>query len=416
MKRHSTHIRMFLSAMMLTGTIFSPIHAQEYGLKKGRNISLSIKSPQADNRKTYFNLGLFSNYQNLNGASINVISDVVHQKTSGFQASGFVNIVGNRSSGMQVAGLANVSGIRSHGLRIGGLFNISGKSAYGVQFSGIGNLAGNNQKGMMITGLLNMGSVDMKGFMLSGMANIAGQEQKGVAVSGLTNVSGGTMHGVQISSLMNISGKENKGMQLAALSNVSVTNNGLQLGGVANYAGDNKGLQLGLANVSNKCSKGLQIGILNLNGDSCARQIGIVNLKPQTRTQIIVSGGNLSKANVAVRFKNKIIYTQLGAGMILGEITDKASIAGIYRTGLAFPLIKNKLYLNTDIGYCHIETLENKNVPDRLYAIQPRLGLEYNPMKKIGVFIAGGYSWERTYKNNQAYSKHPLVEAGLVFF
>lgn len=407
---------MFLSAIILTGTILSPSYAQEYGLKKGRNISLSIKSQQTDTRKTYFNLGLFSNYQNLNGASVNIISDVVHQKSSGFQLSGFVNIVGNRSSGMQMAGLANISGIKSHGLRIGGLFNISGKSAFGVQISGIGNLAGYNQKGFMLTGLMNMGSVNMKGLMISGLANIAGNEHKGIGISGLTNVSGGDMRGAQISSLMNIAGNSNKGLQFAALSNVSVINQGVQFGGIANYSGDNKGLQLGIANVSNKCSKGVQIGILNLNGDSCARQVGIINIKPQTRTQLIISGGNLNKANIAVRFKNRMIYTQLEGGMILGELTDKASVAGTYRTGLAFPLIKNILHLNTDIGYSHIETLGNTNIPDRLYSIQPRIGLEYNPVKKLGVFIAGGYSWTRTYKNNQAYSKNPIVEAGLVIF
>lgn len=407
---------MFLSAIILTGTMFSPIYAQEYGLKKGRNISLSINSHKPDTRKTYFNLGLFSNYQNLNGASINVISDVVHQRSSGLQLSGFVNIVGNRSSGMQVAGLANISGIKSHGLRIGGLFNISGRSTFGAQISGIGNLAGNNQKGLMITGLMNMGSVDMKGLMISGLANIAGNEHKGIGISGLTNVSGGDMRGAQISSLMNIAGNSNKGLQFAALSNVSVINQGVQIGAIANYSGDNKGLQLSIANVSNKCSKGVQIGILNINGDSCARQVGIINIKPQTRTQLIISGGNLNKANVAVRFKNKMIYTQLEAGMILGELTDKASVTGTYRTGLAFPLIKNRLHLNTDIGYSHIETLGNTNVPNRLYSIQPRIGLEYNPLKRLGVFIAGGYSWTRTYKNNQAYSKNPTVEAGLVIF
>ena len=317
---------------------------------------------------------------------------------------------------MQVAGLANISGIKSHGLRIGGLFNISGRSTFGAQISGIGNLAGNNQKGLMITGLMNMGSVDMKGLMISGLANIAGNEHKGIGISGLTNVSGGDMRGAQISSLMNIAGNSNKGLQFAALSNVSVINQGVQIGAIANYSGDNKGLQLSIANVSNKCSKGVQIGILNINGDSCARQVGIINIKPQTRTQLIISGGNLNKANVAVRFKNKMIYTQLEAGMILGELTDKASVAGIYRTGLAFPLIKNRLHLNTDIGYSHIETLGNTNVPNRLYSIQPRIGLEYNPLKRLGVFIAGGYSWTRTYKNNQAYSKNPTVEAGLVIF
>lgn len=416
MKRHTNNIRVFLSAIILAGTLFSPLAAQEYGLKKGRNIALSIKSPENKINKTYFSLGLMSNYQNLNGASINILSDVVHQRTSGFQLSGFVNIVGNRSSGMQIAGLANISGVKAHGLRIGGLFNISGRSTYGAQFSGIGNLAGNNQKGLMFTGLINMGTVNMTGFLFSGLANIAGNEQKGIAISGMTNVSGGDMYGVQLSSLLNIAGKSNKGLQLAALSNVGVVNQGTQISGIANYSGDNKGLQLGLSNVSNKCSKGVQIGLLNMNGENCGRQVGIINIKPQTRTQLIVSGGNLNKTNVAVRFKNKMIYTQLGAGMILGELTDKISVSGTYRTGLSFPLIKNRLDLNTDIGYSHIETLGNANIPDRLYSIQPRISLEYNPLKKIGVFIAGGYSWTRTYKKNLAYSNNPLVEAGLVFF
>ena len=408
MKRHTNNIRVFLSAIILAGTLFSPLYAQEYGLKKGRNIALSIKNTKKGANKTYLNLGVMSNYQNLNGASINILSDVVHQRTSGFQMSGFVNIVGNS--------LANISGVKSHGLRIGGLFNISGRSTYGAQFSGIGNLAGNDQKGLMFTGLINMGTVKMSGFMFSGLANIAGKEQKGVAISGMTNVSGGDMYGVQLSSLMNISGQSNKGLQLTALSNVSVTNQGAQISGLANYSGDNKGMQLGLANVSNKCSKGVQIGFLNMNGENCGRQVGMINIKPQTRIQLIVSGGNINKTNVAVRFKNKMIYTQLGTGMILGEITDNISVSASYRTGLSFPLIKDRLALNTDIGYSHIETLGNANTPDRLYSIQPRISLEYNPLKKIGVFIAGGYSWTRTYKKNLAYSNNPLIEAGLVFF
>ena len=131
---------------------------------------------------------------------------------------------------------------------------------------------------------------------------------------------------------------------------------------------------------------------------------------------MIVSGGNIDLANVGVRFKNKMIYTQFGAGIVSGEITDKVSVSGTYRTGLSFPLVKNKLDLNTDIGYSHIETLGNTNVPDRLYSIEPRVSLEYSPLKKLGIFIAGGYSWTRTYKGNLAYSDNPLIEAGLVLF
>lgn len=46
MKRHTNNIKVFLSAILLAGTLFSPLYAQEYGLKKGRNIALSIKTPK----------------------------------------------------------------------------------------------------------------------------------------------------------------------------------------------------------------------------------------------------------------------------------------------------------------------------------------------------------------------------------
>ena len=416
MGRHFIHIRMLLPAIVLAGTMTFPMSAREHGLKKSKNLSLSIKGQDRESDRNHLNIGLMSNYQNLIGVSMNVISDVAHQKTSGFQASGLLNLVGKRSSGMQVAGLANISGIKSHGLRIGGLFNISGRSAYAVQISGMGNLAGINQKGFMLTGLINMSSVNAKGILISGMANITGNEQNGVAVGGLTSVSGGNMYGAQISSLMNVAGNSNKGLQLSALTNVSIINEGLQMGCLANYSDDNEGLQLGLANISGKGGKGVQIGIFNMNADSCARQVGMINLNPRTRTQVIISGGSLNKTGVAVRFKNRMIYTQLEAGMILGKLTDKASVSGTYRTGIAFPLVKEKLSLNTDLGYCHIETLANKGMPHRLYAIQPRLGIEYNPLRELGLFIAGGYSWTRTYKGNRGYSGNPVIEAGLVLF
>lgn len=416
MNRHSIFSKLFLTVLLLSGTV-PVLQAQNTLLKKRPNIALSIpndwktSSPQ----KNYFNLGLMSNYQNLNGASFNIFSDIALQKTSGFQVSGLVNITGIRSSGFQVAGLANVAGIKSHGLRVAGLFNISGRSAYGFQFSGLGNISGDNLKGAMFSGLLNMSSIQMKGLMLAGLANIAGSEQRGLAIGGFMNVSSSDMKGVQFSSLMNITGNRNYGLQLSPVSNISVNNKGVQIGALANFSANNKGLQVGTVNISNKGEKGVQTGIININGDSCARQIGLINIKPGTRTQMIISGGNINKTNVGIRFKNKYIYTQLGAGAYYGDF-NKLAISATYRTGLSFPLVKNKLFLNTDIGYSHIETLNNKDVPDRLYAIQPKIGLEYNPLKKFGVFFSGGYSWTRTYKNGTSYSKDPIIEAGIILF
>ena len=299
-----------------------------------------------------------------------------------------------------------------------GLVNVSGKSTYGMHIAGLGNVAGENQRGFIVSGLLNMCSCETSGFHVSGLANIAGDHQKGAAFSGLMNVAGKDMAGVQLTALMNVVGRDNKGVQLAALSNVSVHNKGLQLSGIANYAERNKGMQVSIANVSNHSENGTQIGLVNICGDSLARQLGIVNLKPNTKVQLILSGGNANRFNVSARFVNKRVYTQLGTGMNYGDFTDKISISAFYRTGLIFPLLTNKLDIAGDLGFYHIETLNNKKsgCPARLYALQPRISFEYHPIKKFGIFVSGGYGWTRTYKGNHAYDNKPVFEAGIILF
>ena len=80
--------------------------------------------------------------------------------------------------------------------------------------------------------------------------------------------------------------------------------------------------------------------------------------------------------------------------------------------------LTDKLDLSADLGYYHIESLENKHhgYPARLYAIEPRISLEYSLTKKFGLFLAGGYGWTRTYKGNQAFDKKMVIEAGMVLF
>jgi hypothetical protein len=43
-------------------------------------------------------------------------------------------------------------------------------------------------------------------------------------------------------------------------------------------------------------------------------KLGLVNVNPNTRYQLMIFGGNTSKGNVAVRFKNDLFYTILGIG------------------------------------------------------------------------------------------------------
>lgn len=62
MTQYSKAIALFLSAgFLLTGTI--SLNAQQRkGLKKGPNVSLNITNKKKEPHRTYFNLGLFSNF------------------------------------------------------------------------------------------------------------------------------------------------------------------------------------------------------------------------------------------------------------------------------------------------------------------------------------------------------------------
>ena len=71
-----------------------------------------------------------------------------------------------------------------------------------------------------------------------------------------------------------------------------------------NYADTLNGLQTGLINICIEQQKGVQIGIFNYSRNNTIKKIGLVNLSPLTRIQMMLFFGNASKINVAARFKN----------------------------------------------------------------------------------------------------------------
>ena len=417
-------MKLNLLSVLLTGGIllggYSTLSAQRFtskGLKKGANVSLNITSKKKSPQRTYVNLGLFSNFTCLNGFSLNAISSLQHYNAYGMQVTGFANITGLKSTGFQLAGITNVTGHRACGAIFAGLMNVSGTSAYGLVASGLGNISGGDIKGMGISGLLNIGGKDTRGLMIGGLGNVAGEVQAGLAIGGLTNVSGESSRGVQITSLLNVAGHSNEGWQLAGVGNVTVTNKGIQTAAF-NFSADNRGVQLGVGNVNTGGKKGIQIGLVNVSTDSCAHQIGCVNIQPQTRIQLLVSGGNTNKGNVAVRFKNKYTYTQFGAGVYYLGTDKDFSVSASYRTGIYYSLTP-RLDISADIGFYHIESLDNKTshgYPARMYALEPRVNLEYSITRKFGLFASGGYNWTRTYKGNHAFDDTGVFEVGMVLF
>lgn len=379
--------QLILTAALLMAAICLPAQNKSGGI----NLSLWKKAStqRADSTQTtYLNLGLFSNMNRLNGVGINAFGSVVQRNMNGVQFSGLANLVGGSMRGLQIGGISNVNGNNLAGVSISGLVNISGNQAKGVLITGLTNIAGDNTGGVMISGIINVTGNKASGVQLAGLANVTGEKFSGVMASGLLNVVGETLNGIQLSGLANVVGGQLNGVQA----------------GLFNYATNARGLQLGLVNYYKDEMKGFQLGLVNAN--------------PETKVQMMVFGGNSTKLNMGVRFKNELFYTILGGGTHYLDFGDKFSAAAFYRAGLELPLYKN-LFISGDLGYQHIETFKNKDymdVPARLYALQARLNLEYRFTTKFGIFATGGYGGSRYYNKNKGYDKGIIAEAGVVLF
>jgi hypothetical protein len=202
---------------------------------------------------------------------------------------------------------------------------------------------------------------------------------------------------------MNIAGNTLYGMQLSGLINIATTvDDGLQVSPL-NVAAHGHGVQIGLVNYHGRDFSGVQLGLVNAN--------------PDTRVQLMLFGGNRTKLNLGVRFKNRLFYTILGGGTHYLDFSDKFSAAAFYRAGLELPLYR-RFYVSGDLGYQHIELFGNKHygLPARLYALQGRINLEYRVTDGFGLFITGGYGADRYYNRNATHDKGFIVEGGIVLF
>ena len=359
---------------------------------KSAGINLSIwkdicTQPYDSTQTTYVNIGLLSTMNRLNGVGINALGSVVHGDMNGVQITGLANLAGGTMRGVQIAGISNISGNNTIGLSAAGLVNITGDGTRGVVISGLTGIGGDNTAGVMMSGFMNVTGNMASGLQFSGAANITGQSFNGMITSGLLNVVGENMNGLQIAGIANITGTQLRGVQMA----------------LCNYATQVRGLQIGLVNYYREDLKGFQLGLVNAN--------------PDTKVQMMVYGGNVTPANIGVRFKNQLFYTILGVGSMYQGLNDKFSASASYRAGLSFPIYKG-LSISGDLGYQHIETFDNKDevIPGRLYALQARANLEYQLTKKFGIFATGGYGLTKFYNKSGNYDKGAIIEAGIVLF
>ena len=359
--------RIFCLPLSLLFIVTGIVSAQNKSAGINLSVWKGISTQPADSAQTtYFNLGILSTMNRLNGVGFNAFGSVIGGNMNGIQFSGLANIVGGSMRGVQLSGISNINGNNMVGLSATGLVNIAGNQSKGVLLSGMTNISGDNTSGVMASGIMNISGDGASGVHLAGLANITGATFNGVTAGGLLNVIGEHLNGVQISGFANI---------------VASRMNGVQIG-LGNYATKAKGVQIGLVNYYKNEMKGFQLGLVNAN--------------PDTKVQMLIFGGNATKINIGARFKNKLFYTIIGAGTHYLDFSDKFSATLFYRGGIWLPLCKD-LTISGDLGYQHIETFKNKDygIPARLYGLQARLNLEYQITKKFGIFASGGYGGSR---------------------
>ena len=248
------------------------------------------------------------------------------------------------------------------------------------------------------------------------ISSVATDGGHGVQLSGFSNTSAHKFNGLQLGAVSNITTGMDKGVQLSGLLNVSpAMQRGLQFATI-NFADSLNGAQVGVLNIARKRPKGWQVGIVNLSYDSIGHKIGLVNINPMTDIDIMLYGGSSTKANLAMRYRNKYTYSIWGVGTHFMGLDSKFSGALFYRLGL-YKQLSPKWSVSGDLGYYHVETFskENSVKPERLYSLQARINADYRINEKYGAFVSAGWGLTRYYDRNETYRNRPLVELGLTY-
>ena len=159
--------------------------------------------------------------------------------------------------------------------------------------------------------------------------------------------------------------------------------------------------------------RGVQIGVINYSRDTVAHKIGLVNVNPKTRIDYMFYGGSATKANLAIRFRNRSTYNILGIGTHYFGLDEKFSGALFYRIGQYFQL-SPKFSLSGDLGFYHVESFQehSQDKPERLYSLQARINADYQLGRYTSAFASVGYG-DTHYYHGGRYRRRAIVEAGL---
>lgn len=345
------------------------------------NVNIAIPFHHTDSVPTAFHLGLMGSFGSQRGVGVELLGSMVKGDVQGLQLSGLMNIAGGHQAGMQLSALVNHVTGQGGGMQLGLMVN-SAHTYRGVQLSSLSNVAV-VMKGLQLGALNNVVCESMKGLQLTGISNVAVQVDGGLQLSAVANVAQRDMHGMQLSSF--------------------------------NYAGELHGCQTGVVNLCDR-SCGWQVGVVNYSVSPSRRKIGLVNLDSLTRVQYLLLGGNTAKAGGGVRLLGRTLYTEVGIGTQWLGLDEKFSGCLFYRKGALLRLNRH-FSLPLDLGFAHIESFDNNSpeVPERMYGLQARAGLEWSITPKLFLQAMTGYGITRHYNHDATYNRKVLLEVGLLF-
>lgn len=201
----------------------------------------------------------------LAGATVNRISFNLlggyARGVDGAELGAGVNILAQDMNGAQVVGLANLVGGHTRGVQLAGGINHTMRSLSGLQLAGLSNTVWDTLSGVQIAGGVNVVKRGMKGVQVSGATNITLGDLDGVQVSGGVNVAHGVVRRSQVSGAVNYA-KGVQGGQVSAGLNVALGDaGGGQIGFGANYARTVTGGQFSFgANIAPGEVSGGQVG------------------------------------------------------------------------------------------------------------------------------------------------------------
>ncbi len=236
----------------------------------------------------------------------------------GFELGVGVNIEREDVKGAQIAGLANLVGRNTSGVQVAGGLNHTMRSLNGLQIGGLGNTVWDTLSGVQIGGGANVVKGGMRGTQFAGFCNVTTQKLDGAQIAGGVNVTVKDVNKAQVAGGFNY-GREVRGAQVAGGLNFAWRGvGGGQVAGGINYARQVTGGQVaGGVNVAVDTVRGGQVGVVNFGRVVEGGQVGILNVSDT------ISGGSVGFLSFAWRGYHRFEFST----------TDALPFTMAFRTG-----------------------------------------------------------------------------------